>query len=160
MLHEGTPGCLPSMPWSWISGLESVCVKETNSNLQTPTRVFTGFSHGEKYQPRGFSPIYVTGTVTVFAMLLITRAMAERVGFEPTLPVRVNTLSKRAPSATRPSLQRLIRIASAGMPMESPPAPQRWPSRAVSRSLFWLARNRLGGERSCVLFVLLCSVVG
>src|SRR3954453_2091162 len=32
--------------------------------------------------------------------------MAERVGFEPTLPFRVNTLSKRAPSATRPSLRR------------------------------------------------------
>src|SRR5207253_5789554 len=30
--------------------------------------------------------------------------VAERVGFEPTLPFRVNTLSKRAPSATRPSL--------------------------------------------------------
>ena len=27
-------------------------------------------------------------------------------GFEPTLPFRVNTLSKRAPSATRPSLRR------------------------------------------------------
>jgi hypothetical protein len=27
------------------------------------------------------------------------------VGFEPTLPVKVNTLSKRAPSATRPSLR-------------------------------------------------------
>src|ERR1017187_10635744 len=33
--------------------------------------------------------------------------MAERVGFEPTLPFRVNTLSKRAPSATRPSLRRI-----------------------------------------------------
>jgi|SRR5580700_5798355 hypothetical protein len=33
-------------------------------------------------------------------------SMAERVGFEPTLPFRVNTLSKRAPSATRPSLPR------------------------------------------------------
>src|SRR3954466_6943996 len=31
--------------------------------------------------------------------------LAERVGFEPTLPVKVNTLSKRAPSATRPSLR-------------------------------------------------------
>src|SRR5258708_8837020 len=31
--------------------------------------------------------------------------VAERVGFEPTLPFRVNTLSKRAPSATRPSLR-------------------------------------------------------
>jgi len=37
--------------------------------------------------------------------LLIINNMAERVGFEPTLPVRVNTLSKRAPSATRPSLR-------------------------------------------------------
>jgi hypothetical protein len=35
---------------------------------------------------------------------LITKELAERVGFEPTLPFRVNTLSKRAPSATRPSL--------------------------------------------------------
>src|SRR5271156_1056256 len=34
------------------------------------------------------------------------KSMAERVGFEPTLPFRVNTLSKRAPSATRPSLRR------------------------------------------------------
>ena len=37
--------------------------------------------------------------------------LAERVGFEPTLPFRVNTLSKRAPSATRPSLR--IRIGKA-----------------------------------------------
>src|SRR5271168_4653921 len=32
--------------------------------------------------------------------------MAERVGFEPTLEFPLNTLSKRAPSATRPSLPR------------------------------------------------------
>ena len=32
--------------------------------------------------------------------------MAERVGFEPTLEFPLNTLSKRAPSATRPSLRR------------------------------------------------------
>src|SRR5580700_6472419 len=38
--------------------------------------------------------------------LLILWMLAERVGFEPTLPFRVNTLSKRAPSATRPSLRR------------------------------------------------------
>ena len=31
--------------------------------------------------------------------------MAERVGFEPTLEFPLNTLSKRAPSTTRPSLQ-------------------------------------------------------
>ena len=35
----------------------------------------------------------------------INKILAERVGFEPTLPFRVNTLSKRAPSATRPSLR-------------------------------------------------------
>jgi hypothetical protein len=38
--------------------------------------------------------------------------MAERVGFEPTIPVKVYTLSKRAPSATRPSLQRKVGTAS------------------------------------------------
>ena len=34
--------------------------------------------------------------------------LAERVGFEPTLEFPLNTLSKRAPSATRPSLRREI----------------------------------------------------
>ena len=34
------------------------------------------------------------------------RELAERVGFEPTLEFPLNTLSKRAPSATRPSLRR------------------------------------------------------
>ena len=34
--------------------------------------------------------------------------MAERVGFEPTIRFPVYTLSKRAPSATRPSLRRRI----------------------------------------------------
>src|SRR5215469_972759 len=38
--------------------------------------------------------------------------MAERVGFEPTLPFRVNTLSKRAPSATRPSLPLRVETGS------------------------------------------------
>src|SRR6202158_2515926 len=40
------------------------------------------------------------------AVFMRGKSMAERVGFEPTLPFRVNTLSKRAPSATRPSLRR------------------------------------------------------
>ena len=31
--------------------------------------------------------------------------MAEREGFEPPIPVKVYTLSRRAPSATRPSLR-------------------------------------------------------
>ena len=34
--------------------------------------------------------------------------LAERVGFEPTLEFPLNTLSKRAPSATRPSLQGVV----------------------------------------------------
>ena len=33
------------------------------------------------------------------------KKLAERVGFEPTLELPLNTLSKRAPSATRPSLR-------------------------------------------------------
>jgi hypothetical protein len=38
---------------------------------------------------------------------VLTRTyLAERVGFEPTLEFPLNTLSKRAPSATRPSLRR------------------------------------------------------
>ena len=32
--------------------------------------------------------------------------MAERKGFEPLIPLTVYTLSKRAPSTTRPSLQK------------------------------------------------------
>jgi hypothetical protein len=40
-------------------------------------------------------------------MSQVVENMAERVGFEPTLPFRVNTLSKRAPSATRPSLRQV-----------------------------------------------------
>ncbi len=39
------------------------------------------------------------------------RQMAERVGFEPTLEFPLNTLSKRAPSATRPPLRLGIRGA-------------------------------------------------
>jgi hypothetical protein len=38
-------------------------------------------------------------------MLLILMVVAERVGFEPTLRFLVNTLSKRAPSATRTPLR-------------------------------------------------------
>src|SRR5262252_3313366 len=43
--------------------------------------------------------------------------LAEGVGFEPTLRFPVNTLSKRAPSATRPSLRiRCHRGAGMGFP--------------------------------------------
>ena len=37
--------------------------------------------------------------------------MAEGVGFEPTLRFPVNTLSKRAPSATRPPLRKGARLS-------------------------------------------------
>jgi hypothetical protein len=36
---------------------------------------------------------------------LSTEKLAEREGFEPPIPVKVYTLSRRAPSATRPSLR-------------------------------------------------------
>ena len=45
--------------------------------------------------------MFVTGPRTVE----VIEPMAERVGFEPTLEFPLNTLSKRAPSATRPSLR-------------------------------------------------------
>src|SRR5208337_2819625 len=38
--------------------------------------------------------------------MLLEGVLAERVGFEPTLEFPLNTLSKRAPSTTRPSLLR------------------------------------------------------
>src|SRR6202030_932261 len=41
-------------------------------------------------------------------------AMAEGVGFEPTIRFPVYTLSKRAPSATRPSLRRVILLPGRG----------------------------------------------
>jgi hypothetical protein len=47
---------------------------------------------------------------TTSGFLCTSDYMAERVGFEPTLPFRVNTLSKRAPSATRPSLRRRAKL--------------------------------------------------
>src|SRR3984957_11953698 len=50
--------------------------------------------------------ISVSPTVSQHVKYNKTKELAERVGFEPTLPFRVNTLSKRAPSATRPSLRR------------------------------------------------------
>jgi hypothetical protein len=41
------------------------------------------------------------------------KELAERVGFEPTLEFPLNTLSKRAPSATRPSLRGFGKLDSA-----------------------------------------------
>src|SRR6266481_6160292 len=47
-------------------------------------------------------------TVWMVSKSLKTKRLAERVGFEPTLEFPLNTLSKRAPSATRPSLRRRL----------------------------------------------------
>jgi hypothetical protein len=58
----------------------------------------------------------------------VCEVLAERVGFEPTLPFRVNTLSKRAPSATRPSLPR-------GMCYSKPEADRGF-ARIAQRTLF------------------------
>ena len=58
--------------------------------------------------------------------------MAERVGFEPTLPFRVNTLSKRAPSATRPSLrvvvEGVLQVSTLILPPENGETPARSPA--------------------------------
>jgi hypothetical protein len=51
------------------------------------------------------SPLNVHLLDTRPKMTLILKVMAERVGFEPTIRFPVYTLSKRAPSATRPSLR-------------------------------------------------------
>src|SRR5579871_6829572 len=45
-------------------------------------------------------------------MFMRLKILAERVGFEPTLEFPLNTLSKRAPSATRPSLRRRLGLES------------------------------------------------
>ena len=47
----------------------------------------------------------------------VTKAVAEGVGFEPTIRFPVYTLSKRAPSATRPSLRPCRR---SGVPADPP----------------------------------------
>ena len=52
----------------------------------------------------------------VYCKLLILKCMAERVGFEPTLEFPLNTLSKRAPSTTRPSLLRLFYLFEFNIP--------------------------------------------
>jgi len=54
--------------------------------------------------------------------------MAEREGFEPPIPVKVYTLSRRAPSATRPSLRTaglFTSILSGKLPLPIP-VPSRW----------------------------------
>src|SRR5215475_14563948 len=65
--------------------------------------------------------------------------LAERVGFEPTLPFRVNTLSKRAPSATRPSLPAWT---NAGDDYEVQRANPYISRTYVSASILWVARSQ------------------
>src|ERR1019366_3584411 len=72
-----------------------------------------------------------------FGPLQAVENMAERVGFEPTLPFRVNTLSKRAPSATRPSLRRHAKCTRRARNDSSS-----WPAIAIQRPSLSKFENR------------------
>src|SRR5579864_3891406 len=61
------------------------------------------------------------------------RYMAEREGFEPPIPVKVYTLSRRAPSATRPSLR--AREITHSYYQGTLPAPSR-PTPSLNRAWF------------------------
>jgi hypothetical protein len=66
---------------------------------------------------------HLNGLCNESSVMQALEIMAERVGFEPTLPFRVNTLSKRAPSATRPSLRRRVGTGSRVLRQEPQAAP-------------------------------------
>jgi len=70
-----------------------------------------------------------------------TRGLAERVGFEPTLPFRVNTLSKRAPSATRPSLRIKFGKACASYCSETLAEGRRARAQMVFSMVLWASRE-------------------
>jgi hypothetical protein len=63
-------------------------------------RIHWGFAAFLRQKPAQFSRL-------TFGNSLISKEliMAEREGFEPSLEFPLNTLSKRAPSTTRPSLR-------------------------------------------------------
>ena len=67
--------------------------------------------------------------------------MAEREGFEPSLGVNLNTLSRRAPSATQPSLRNLR--CKRGYTREIPTALQLL---SVSDACLWLIFKHLGSS--------------
>ncbi len=72
------------------------------------------------------------------------KKLAERVGFEPTLELPLNTLSKRAPSATRPSLRaRGCRVILADALVAEPEHLGAVDEKQVPRG----ARNDTGGRR-------------
>ena len=56
-------------------------------------------------QPLGHERVW---TKKIYSISRLGEHMAEGVGFEPTIRFPVYTLSKRAPSATRPSLHALV----------------------------------------------------
>jgi hypothetical protein len=53
-------------------------------------------------QPRERGPVFVAGDEYQGVTLVEIGSLADREGFEPSLEFPLNTLSKRAPSATRP----------------------------------------------------------
>ena len=83
--------------------------RSSGSDISTPVRMGNPI-----FQPRRDESIWICSRhpYVVFASLLNPSGkidkinkVAEREGFEPPIPVKVYTLSRRAPSATRPSLR-------------------------------------------------------
>lgn len=62
----------------------------------------------------------------------ISSDLAERVGFEPTRPLRAHQFSRLAPSSTRPSLRRSVSHAPSPPPASNASVGLRWPSTARS----------------------------
>src|ERR1700691_1955213 len=79
--------CRSDFDWNLRSEHENAVAMPKRPNQIIPVALFHSTSTGD------------SGIIT------LTQLLAERLGFEPRLEVPLNTLSKRAPSATRPSLR-------------------------------------------------------
>src|SRR5271157_1351428 len=93
------------------------------------------------------------------------RLVAERQGFEPWIPFRVYTLSKRAPSATRPSLhgESVLQKRQFAVPARTIRACQTMLTPCNSIVAYWRTALREAGRRvhapSCCAPVLLLVVL-
>src|SRR5271157_2700292 len=76
--------------------------------------------------------------------------MAERQGFEPWIPFRVYTLSKRAPSATRPSLhgESVLQKRQFAVPARTIRACQTMLTQCNSIVAYWRTALREAGRRA------------
>src|SRR5580658_46574 len=79
--------CGSDFDWNLRSEHENAVAMPKRPNQVIPVALFHSTSTGD------------SGIIT------LTQVLAERLGFEPRLEFPLNTLSKRAPSATRPSLR-------------------------------------------------------